>query len=325
MGIHDEGGTSDALTPESAIPVLVGLLSEDGDTADERETPPAQAKAQPDPEPEGTESPEEGEEPDDEEEAEPAPNAPKTRRIKVDGEEVEVTEEELEKGYSRTADYTRKTQKLSDERKTFEAEQLETRGQRQQYAQRLQQVDQALTDLTPAEPDWDQVRQDRPDEFATEYAMWDQHKKRLQAVRDERGRADQAVMKDMVQQHQSLLDVERGKLIEAIPEWKDTAKAKAEIAELHAFGESVGFQKAELDQLIDHRAVLILRLAMQQANAQKARPKVREQLEAVTVVKPGTSTTQKQPVSALTRAKQRLAKTGRVEDATPIMESFLLD
>ena len=57
-----------------------------------------------------------------EEEAEPEEEeaAPATYRVKVDGEEVEVTLDELQKGYSRTQDYTRKTQALAEQRKAAE-------------------------------------------------------------------------------------------------------------------------------------------------------------------------------------------------------------
>ena len=55
------------------------------------------------------------------EEAEEAPQSGQTFRVKVDGEEVEVPLDELLKGYSRTADYTRKTQAIAEARKQAEA------------------------------------------------------------------------------------------------------------------------------------------------------------------------------------------------------------
>ena len=43
-------------------------------------------------------------------------------RVKVDNEELEVDVDELIKGYSRTSDYTKKTQALAEQRKQIEAE-----------------------------------------------------------------------------------------------------------------------------------------------------------------------------------------------------------
>ena len=51
--------------------------------------------------------------------------------VKVDGEEVEVTQEELLRGYMRQSDYTRKTQQLANERQQVE----QFYAQRQMYQQ----------------------------------------------------------------------------------------------------------------------------------------------------------------------------------------------
>ena len=45
-------------------------------------------------------------------------------RVKVSGEEVEVSLDELLNGYSRTADYQKKTQSLAEQRKAVEAERV---------------------------------------------------------------------------------------------------------------------------------------------------------------------------------------------------------
>ena len=41
--------------------------------------------------------------------------------VKIDGEEFEVTLDELRNGYQRQADYTRKSQSLAEQRKAYEA------------------------------------------------------------------------------------------------------------------------------------------------------------------------------------------------------------
>lgn len=41
-------------------------------------------------------------------------------KVTVDGQEVEVTQEELLRGYMRQSDYTRKTQQLANQRQQFE-------------------------------------------------------------------------------------------------------------------------------------------------------------------------------------------------------------
>src|SRR5512137_604694 len=71
----------------------------------------------------------------------------RTFRIKAAGEDREVTETELIEGYQLGADYTKKTQKLAEERKAVEAERAkiqEANKLRDQYAQRLQMMEQFL-------------------------------------------------------------------------------------------------------------------------------------------------------------------------------------
>ncbi len=66
--------------------------------------------------PEEETSEEQSEEEEETEEGE----QPQTFTVKVDGKEVSVTLDELQKGYSRTQDYTRKTQQIAEVRKQAE-------------------------------------------------------------------------------------------------------------------------------------------------------------------------------------------------------------
>jgi len=58
--------------------------------------------------------------------------------------------------------------------------------------------------------------------------------------------------------------------------------------------------------------------------AQKATPTVRERIEKVKAATPG-SATSRQPVTQQTKARQRLAKTGKAEDAAAAIEMMLDD
>ena len=89
-------------------------------------------------------SPEQEEEQPEQEEEEPQQETqeePKYK-VKVDGQEVEVTQEELLRGYMRQSDYTRKTQQLAEQRQQIE----------QLYAQRQVQP-QPQPQATPKETD----------------------------------------------------------------------------------------------------------------------------------------------------------------------------
>ena len=117
-------------------------LSADADAADE-ETQEEQS--------------EEGEEPEEQEQ-------PTVFTVKVDGKEVEVTLDELQKGYSRTQDYTRKTQQIAEIRKQVEVETEAVRAERAQYAQMLGAL-QAQLQGAETQIDWDRLYQEDPIEW----------------------------------------------------------------------------------------------------------------------------------------------------------------
>ena len=64
---------------------------------------------------------------------------PQTYTVKVDGKDVEVTLEELMNGYSRQADYTRKSQVLAEQRQKAQEELEATQQERQRYLSQLEQ------------------------------------------------------------------------------------------------------------------------------------------------------------------------------------------
>ena len=53
-------------------------------------------------------------------------------RVKVDGEEFEVSLDEIRDGYQRQSDYTRKSQSLAEQRKSYEANLQAVQSERQQ-------------------------------------------------------------------------------------------------------------------------------------------------------------------------------------------------
>jgi hypothetical protein len=66
---------------------------------------------------------------------------PNLHRVKVQGQELEVTLDELKAGYSRDSDYRQKTHSLSLEKKQVEEEKGVLR---QQYDQKIRELNEAL-------------------------------------------------------------------------------------------------------------------------------------------------------------------------------------
>ena len=92
---------------------------------------------------------------------------PGTYTIKVDGKDVEVTLDELQAGYSRQADYTRKSQVLAEQRKQADEELAATQQERQRYLSQLEQfntqADSKINEL--AKTDWTKLKEEDPTEY----------------------------------------------------------------------------------------------------------------------------------------------------------------
>ena len=272
-------------------------------------------------EPEETQETEESEEP--EAEAEPE-EAPKTRKVKVDGEEVEVTEDELERGYSRQQDYTRKTMKLAEERKALEAEAQAVRVERSQYAERLEAMKTFLDQQMGAEPDWEALKASDPAEYAVKFADYQRQMTARNRVEAEQRKVHDQQMQDQQVQLQATIQAERERLFEALPDWKQPEVAKKEQEALITYGTNIGFTEDELANLYDHRAVLILNKARLYDEAQaRGKTVLKEKPAKAPVLKPGSPAPPKKGSEKVDKLRSKFKKTGRPQDAVALLDLIL--
>lgn len=245
---------------------------------------------------------------------------PQVFSVKVDGKEIEVTLDELQKGYSRTQDYTRKTQQIAEARKAVEAETAAIRAEREQYAQLLGALQQQLESAGEQPVDWDRLYAEDPIEWVRQRELARDKQERSAAIQSEQMRLSQLTAQQQAEEMKSKLVQEQELLISAVPEWKDPQKAKAEKALLVEFGRKIGFSEDELKNVYDHRAVIALRKAAlydQMVSKRKdIKPVVNNGPRPVKPSAAGRVSTSTES----TRAKQRLAKTGRVDDAAKAIE-----
>jgi hypothetical protein len=255
--------------------------------------------------------PEQSEEEEDSEEGE----QPQVFTVKVDGKEVEVTLDELQKGYSRTQDYTRKTQQIAEARKQTDAELQEVRAEREQYAQLLGALQAQVQQAAQPNIDWDRLYNEDPIEWVRQREVMRENQEKAAAIQSEQQRLAQLSQREQLQQREMLLAQEQEALVAAIPEWKDAKKAQAEKAMLVQFGQKIGFTPDDLKNVVDHRAVVMLRKAALYDQMMSKRG----QIKPVTnngprPAKPGAAGRVSSNTEAV-RAQQRVAKTGRVDDA----------
>jgi hypothetical protein len=240
---------------------------------------------------------------------------PQIFSVKVDGKEVEVTLEELQKGYSRTQDYTRKTQQIAEARKQTEAELQAVRAEREQYAQLLGALEAQVQQVAQPNIDWDRLYQEDPIEWVRQREVMRDNQEKSAAIQSEQQRLAQLSQQEQAQFMQQRLQQEQEALLAAIPDWKDAKKAQAEKALLVEFGQKIGFTPDELKSVVDHRAVLMLRKAALYDQMMSKRGNIKPVTNnGPRPAKPGAAGRVSNSTESV-RAQQRVAKTGRVDDA----------
>lgn len=227
-----------------------------------------------------------------------------------------LTLEELFGGYLRTADYTRKTQETAKQRKELEPELKAVREERVALAENLKQLDEALKEATPQEPNWDEEFQNDADEAAKLYARWQLHKEKLAGIAKQRADAEAKVFEDQKKEIEAEMTRQNEMLLKEMGWEGDDEKAKAGRDALWAYGKAVGFEDQQLLGVSDHRLLVIMDKARRWDAAQKKAKATKAPNAPTKVAKPGSANSATpRKVNEMTRAKKRLAETGSIHDA----------
>jgi hypothetical protein len=263
---------------------------------------------------------------DDEQDELEEVDEPQVYAVKINGEDVEVTIDELQNSYSRQADYTRKTQELAQQRKAVEQQQSEVAKNETIYKELLPKMESALKEGLGDEPDWDNLYSSDPIGYVRERDLWNEKQQKLQAVQGEQQRLQEEANAKHAEQVSAYMQYGDEQLLKNhVPEWKDKSIAQKEKLAIreHAIND-LGFTAEEINQVYDYRLLLGLRNSWMQNKTQKAVKKKPTQKASARnrVGKPG-SVTRKNSSTSLKRSKKRLAKTGAISDAAKVFEQLI--
>jgi len=309
---------SGELTVEGAASAFLGLMGgdegSDGQPEDQLEANESEAES------ESYEDSEVEQEEEVEEQEQPV------YRVKAAGEEREVTLDELIKSYQLGTDYTKKSQAVAEERKAVEAERhaiQEAKALRDQYAQRLEMMEQMLRPQDETE-NLAYLKETDPIGYSVKVAEMVERDKQLNAVRAERERIAQQQEQERQQNLQRMVAEESQKLVAAVPEFADPTKGEALRKDIRSFGKSLGFSDQELASVYDSRAVLTLYKAMQYDKLMASKPEVTKKVaQAPKVMKPGVAQSRDTGSEELKKLKARAKQSGRVADAASVFEKFI--
>ena len=233
--------------------------------------------------------------------------------VKVDGEEKQVTLDDLKRAYSGQGYIQKGMEEAAAKRK--EAEQLysQLEAQRDQFLQAYRQMQETGVKAPPSPPDQSLIDSD-PIGYMQDKARYDAEMQQYQQ-QQQQFQQMQAQQSQAQQQARAMyLEEQRQKLTQLIPEFGDAEKAPEFQRKLASTAqEAYGITKEELAGIVDARHVQILADAAKWRELQSGKAVKKEQPKPKKSVKPAG---RRKPAKTLARekARQQAKKSGRLED-----------
>ena len=241
--------------------------------------------------------------------------------VKVDGSEMEVTLDELLRGYQREADYTRKTSELSLEKSRHNDMMQQSQSEINQKLSKLTELTSAAQQELQTEYsniDFEKLYEDDPVEAARLEHKMRKRSENLQRIQEE-------TRNNQMNEFQKYLQEEQAKVATLIPEFSDPAKASRIKSEMRTYLTKLGYNNNEIASVYDSRQVMLIKDAMAYDKLKKSNVKVTKKVaKAPKVVKPGVSKTNAEQASKQRRDKlNHLKKTGSVRSAAKVFRDYL--
>lgn len=251
-------------------------------------------------------------------------------KLTVNGQEVEVTLDELRKGYSRQQDYTQKTEKLSQDRRSvdqlkndFTRQSEEAKIKRDQYEKQLQVLSEQLK-ASEQEVNLDNLYENDPAEYVRAKAEQDRRKEVIELANKEQEKIQAEKQEEYNKTYSNYLEQQRELLIKKLPIYADKEKGPEFVKNLTNFAKEIGYSDQEISQLVDHRAVMMLANAYRYDKLKKANLKNKKVTKVSKVISSSSPKVEDDSdvVKRMNSKKATLKKTGKVQDAVSILEQM---
>jgi len=253
--------------------------------------------------------------------------------IKVDGEEAQVSLNELVSGYQRKATFTQRHQELAEERAALQqqlqgipAQEAHLQQTYQQYQEVLQQLrGQMEAAAQPPNMDWDALERENPVQWLKLKELERQRAGEIQAVVAEQQRMHGIQEQERNKRLSEHLEVQRVRVLEKIPEWSDSDVQAEDQRKLVEYGQYEGYSQEELGKLYDARAVVIMRKAMLYEQLMNGKKITQAKSKIGSVTSGSRETTRRTRNRKQKAQRQKLKTTGKVDDAAPLFAQMLTD
>jgi len=270
---------------------------------------------------EPTEEEDEGEVEEGEIETEDTQETPERYTVKVDGEEAEVTLEDLQSGYQRNSDYTQKTQALAAERKEMDNLKAQLEHERTQYLEANKVLlAQEYSELQQYETiDWATLQANDPLEYVTKQSEYMEAQRQAQVRVEGINTAAQQERLVQAEAQRVYLQTQQNELQTLLPE-SSTDEFRSKLAQ---YAQDNGYTGEDLDNLIRAKDVVMLNKARLYDELQVAKATVAEKKgpakskQRMKSAAPTGKTTVKARESKARR--ETLRKTGSLKDAAAVL------
>jgi hypothetical protein len=241
--------------------------------------------------------------------------------VTINGQQYEVNQEELINGYQRQADYSRKTEELSIERKQQEDTIRRERETLQSQLTNISQLEQSLRtqlDTEMASIDFDKMYEEDPAGAARLQYQMQKRQRDLETTR-------QQLQSSQQDEYQKYIQEQEKQMYLKMPEMKNPETAVTARNDMKRYLTDTGYNQAEIGNLTDHRMLLILKDAIAYKKLQSSKPGISKKISnAPKVVKAGTAQSKDDKLN-LRRNEgfKRLKKSGHLKDAAAIFRQNL--
>lgn len=316
---------------ESAVSAMIAPESVENEETDTNEVAEPEetndteeANAESEDDSEESEDSDDDDEDDAEDEEEDADEANKTEpvyTIKVDGTEKQVTLSELKRGYSGQQFVQKGMQEAAAQRKQAEEVYAALLNERQQISQLYQQIQGGQIATPPKAPtrelfDSDPIGyMEAKLNYDEQVAQYQQQQAQFQQLSAQQSQAQQVARQAYLQQ-----EVENLKSV--IPELANPAHAGKFKDQIVQAGAAYGYTADEISQVVESRALHVLRDAMKYREIMSGKKKADEKAQSArpktTPIKAGSKKLVKSNKDVLQK-KTNLKRSGSIEDALSLM------
>jgi len=237
--------------------------------------------------------------------------------VKVDGEEKQVTLEELKRSYSGQQYIQKGMQQAAEVKKQAEEAYYALMRERENVQTLVQQAQSGMNLIPPVEPDSSQFENDplgymeAKIQYDNQVKEYNENAAKFQEVLNRQSEAEQIAKAEYARQ-------EANKLVEIIPELADAGKASKFKEKIMKAASHYGYTPEEIAGISSSRDFVVLRDAMRWQELQAGKETVKKKVKKAPPIKAGAKKVRTNG-DRQRQAQEKLKRSGSIEDALALI------